>query len=254
MADFTAMTPLRNSARIKFTFVFIVTIALAAILTLIVFRTIKAQENSRKKYHSISLLADILSSHWDINTRIIDFGKYHKGDIENYDTIFLIIENYDQKIPDSLLQDILNSTHQEVVWAGYGSEVLLSLLQDPGKAAHFDSKQISSVEYKGRQFQIEPWQISNPPVFPSMDGIEVLAYTVDGQKKRVPFIADIKDRYLILPINLGFYYAIDNVSLVFLDVLHRSFGHHRAQKTALLRLEDVSPIDGLDLRPLEATS
>jgi len=240
------------SPKIKFVFIFFILIIITGILALSTWQFAKSRSRAAIKHHKIVRLSHILASHWDVEIVIEKVASYRKGDIDNFDAVFLINQNYDKQIPDDLIQDLANSGDKEIIWSGFGSEKLLSSLQFTGETVQIDPDQFHSVAYKGLEFSIQSWHILNHRKWPAIEGITALASIIGANRQQTPFIIDIHDRYLIVPLDIISYYMVEDVSLVFFDVLHNSFGHHHpAKKKALLRLEDISPIYGRHIKPLQ---
>lgn len=207
-------------------------------------------DRSQTPPYRITALSNIMSSHWDIETHIIDIADYTKGAGESYDALFLIIEDESRNIPPDLLHDILKLRNKEVIWAGHHSDTLVSSLigRDVQELAHPD--RFTSLQYKNVSFPLKDLDILEYNQWPLGINVTVLASLLDKSNDSSPFIIDIHDRYLILPFQTEFYYFADSPSVVFLDVLHAAFGHHPREKKALMRLEDVSPYSYRDTEEL----
>ena len=204
-------------------------------------------------YQSILLrnnyLAQLIRSHWDIQVDLIMIDDYKRGELKNYDALFLI-EDYD-KLPITLMMDDVRNSDIETVFAGYGAAYQLSQvvrdLWSPESEAVLGKEPVAAntVTYKDVLFNSRSVQLTS--VFPAIDKnnrtnkVSVLATYQDYFDNEYPFIVDVNDRFLILPFEIPHYYGPDDYSLVFLDALHYALGHHERNLKALVRLEDVNP-------------
>lgn len=193
-------------------------------------------------------LAQIIRSHWELQVDLIEADEYNEGDINNYDALFLI-EDYD-KIPITLMSDVVKSDNKEIIFAGYGAANQLSQAaqdlwsEESEKALIEIPTPAKTVKYKDVDFDAKELQLTG--VFPSIqehtsNKINILATYEDIQGKTHPLVVDINNRYLILPFEIPHYYEVYDYSIVLLDVLHYALGHHEPKHQALVRLEDVNP-------------
>ncbi|MFC1790103.1 DUF2334 domain-containing protein [Patescibacteria group bacterium] len=188
----------------------------------------------------VDALTDIISSHWEIEVTKIDVGQYQQGQINQFEAVYFL-EEYGRFPPYNFFKDLLTSTKQEIIWSGYGAEELVAgLFQEP-LFLDSEDQEIKLVEYKGEEFFLGEGRFLSSYLFPDKKtDLEVVAWWQDKESgKNKPFALDIEDRFLIFPFEVPFRYSIDNFSLVYLDLLHRAFGHHEQKKLALLRLEDI---------------
>lgn len=212
-----------------------------------------ADPDDKEAYESIrqrnDYLAQIIRSHWDVKVDLIQINEYREGDINQYDALFLI-EDYD-RVPITLMSDVVKSQDKEIIFAGYGAANQLSQAvkdlwsPESEKALHETPAQANVIKYKDVIFDAGKLQLTS--VFPSVEETEanhlvkVLSTYEDVDGNSHPFIVDVNDRYLILPFELPHYYEPNDYSLVFLDTLHYALGHHEQNRQALVRLEDVNP-------------
>jgi cellulose synthase/poly-beta-1,6-N-acetylglucosamine synthase-like glycosyltransferase len=194
-------------------------------------------------------LVQIIESHWALQADLIQISEYNEGDINNYDALFLI-EDYD-KIPLTLMQDVVKADDKEIIFAGYRAANQLSQavndLWSPESEKALETVPIpaKSVNYKGVSFNAEKLQLTS--VYPLFDQeeasnkINILSTYIDIEDNTHPLIVDINERYLIFPFELPHYYETYDYSIVFLDCLHYALGHHEPVRKALLRIEDVNP-------------
>jgi cellulose synthase/poly-beta-1,6-N-acetylglucosamine synthase-like glycosyltransferase len=211
-----------------------------------------ADAEDKAAYNEISkrnhYLAQVIQSHWKIQVDLINVDKYQEGAINSYDAVFLL-EDYD-RVPITLMSDIVKSHDKEIVLAGYGAANELSQAirdlwsPESEKALSTVPVPARTVTYKGVDFNTKELELTSlfPPIQNAgTNHINVLATYEDIQGKTHPFIVDVNDRYLILPFLIPHDYEVDHYSIVFLDVLHYALGHHKAERKALVRLEDVNP-------------
>ena len=187
----------------------------------------------------IKNLSEIIRSHWDVEVTIIDVADYKRGYIKNFDALFLV-EEYGRLVPYSLFRDLVHSKDKEIIWSGFGSEELVASLLNRFLYPQRSTAQFSSLVYKDEEFRSEDLNYLTDFEFPENSGkIEVLASLIDEKGEKTPLILNIGERFLVMPFETPFSYSIDDYSLVFLDVLHNSLGHHKREKKALVRLEDI---------------
>ncbi len=211
-----------------------------------------ADSEDKVAYESIlkrnNYLAQIIRSHWKLQVDLIQVDEYKEGDINNYDALFLL-EDYD-KIPITLMSDVIKSDNKEIIFAGYGATNQLSQAvkdlwsPESEKALREIPTPAKTVTYKDVVFSAKELELTGifPPIQENTSNqVNILATYKDIEGKTHPLIVDINNRYLILPFLIPNYYGVDDYSIVFLDVLHYALGHHKPKRQALLRLEDVNP-------------
>ena len=212
-----------------------------------------ADPQDKDAYQSIlkrnEYLAQIIRSHWHMTVDLIEVDEYQEGDINHYDALFLI-EEYD-KVPITLMSDVVKSHNKEIIFSGYGAANQLSQAvrdlwsPESEKALNETPAKALIVKYKNVTFDAGKLQLTS--VFPPVqeadtdNEVNVLSTYEDMNGNTHPFIVDVNNRYLILPFEIPHYYEPNDYSIVFLDALHYALGHHQQNRQALVRLEDVNP-------------
>ncbi len=182
------------------------------------------------------LFRDLIASHWDINTHMKLVQDYEKREIDNFDVLMYIGENYRTRIPRSLINDV-NNTTKEVLWINY-HPWKLNTRKLGFKVSDKHSRDFDRISYQNYDFKLNPTDTSlvhltNPAK------AEVLAWLVDNEtEKKIPAIVNANDNFLYvsyLPLAIPY---LDE-PIPFFDALHETFGHHKKDPKVLLRLEDI---------------
>jgi len=188
------------------------------------------------------LFRDLIDSHWETNIYMKLVQGYRKGEIDNFDVLIYIGENYHTRIPRALINDV-NNTIKEVLWINY-HPWKLNTRRLGFKVYDKHSADFDKISYRNYDFKLNPTdtslvQIINP------EKAEVLAWLVDSETgKRVPAMVNANDHFLYvsyLPLAVPY---LDE-PIPFFNALHETFGHHKRQSTVLFRLEDIhaGPLD-----------
>ena len=184
------------------------------------------------------LFKDLISSHWNLNIHMKLASEYEEGNINNFDVLMYIGENFDAKIPKSLIDDI-NNTNREVIWIGYHIWKLDSLKLG-FKVSDTHSFDFDNISYRSYDFKLNPTDTSLVQVI-DPEKAKVLAWLVDDESEKIiPAIVNANDNFLYvsyLPLAIPY---LDE-PIPFFNTLHETFGHHTENSTVLLRLEDISP-------------
>lgn len=185
----------------------------------------------------------ILGSHWHLAFERTAFAHYHSGDLAGHD-VALVLSGDAETMPQRLLHDLAGfagSPGKRVVWLGPGpgAREVTGMQAIP---VHTRNLPVSRLSYKGIEFSLRPNKtlrsVCDSPLTAMVEHL-AMASTPDGSE--IPYACLVSGRHLVIPTGIPWYYDIDNGSWVFLDVLHRAFGHHHdAPRTALVRLEDVN--------------
>ncbi len=189
------------------------------------------------------LFRDLIDSHWNLSIHMKLASEYEEGDINNFDVLMYIGENFEAKIPKSLIDDI-NNTDREILWINYYPwELDTRKLGFEVSGIHsFDFDRIS---YRGYDFKLNPTDTSLIEVIDS-EKAKVLAWLIDDEsEKRIPAIINANNNFLYvsyLPLAIPY---LDE-PIPFFNALHETFGHHGKVSKALLRLEDIHPESDFD--------
>ena len=184
------------------------------------------------------LFRDLISSHWNLNIHMELVSEYEEGNINDFDVLMYIGENFQAKIPRALINDV-NNTDREILWINYYPWELDSRkLGFEVSGAH--SFNFDRISYRGYDFKLNPTDTSLVEVIDS-EKAKVLAWLIDNEsEKSIPAIVNANDNFLYvsyLPLAIPY---LDE-PIPFFNALHETFGHHTENSTALLRLEDISP-------------
>ena len=194
------------------------------------------QINPLTTWERAQMFKDLVASHWSLNIYMKLASEYEQGDIDDFDVLMYIGENYLSKIPKSLINDV-NNTDKEILWINYYPWELDSRkLGFKVSGAHsFDFDRIS---YRGYDFKLNPTDTSLIEVIDPKKA-KVLAWLVDNESgKSIPAIVNANDNFLYvsyLPLAVPY---LDE-PIPFFNALHETFGHHEKDSEALLRLEDI---------------
>jgi len=193
------------------------------------------------------LFRDLIASHWDINTHMKLVQDYEKGEIDNFDVLMYIGENYRTRIPRSLINDA-NNTSKEILWINY-HPWKLNTKKLGFKVSDKHSRDFDRISYRNYDFKLNPTDTSlvhltNPAK------AEVLAWLVDDETgKRNPAIVNANENFLYVSYLPPAIPYLDE-QIPFFNALHETFGHHEKQATALIRLEDLNQYTYRDTQPL----
>jgi uncharacterized protein YdaL len=223
-----------------------------------------AQENSPKKILILTegntdlksfAFADgrqlaVLMGHFNTKTTLIGVNQYSKNELNNFDFIFYIGYRLKNKVPDLFLNDVLSST-KPITWLYTGFLEFSkshNLLKDFGfNITNYDSTTgYDFVKSNGKLFTKGDPHTSVINIT-DKKGVQILATTYSSKKrKETPYI--IKSKNLIYVADSPFSYADENDRyLLFADMLHDILGeNHKESHSALIRIEDISPMDNPD--------
>jgi len=198
----------------------------------------KNQQNPLTCLERAKLFRDLIASHWNVNIYMELVSEYERGDINNFDVLMYIGENFHAKIPRSLINDV-NNTDKEVLWINYYDWGLDA--EKLGFKVHgLHSSDFDKISYRDYDFQLNPTDTSLVEVI-DPDKAKVLAWLVDNESgKKIPAIINANDNFLYvsyLPLAIPY---LDE-PIPFFNALHETFGHHKKVSKALLRLEDINP-------------
>lgn len=210
-----------------------------------------ADEYLEMNTKKIERFSELVMSHWDANVTIITHDEYTAGLVDEYEIIFYINESHEPP-PAPLFADLQETTDKKILFFGYAAQFVSGILQVDAPAA---ARSVDWIEYKGVQFPEEDLRIlydasevllSQRVTVHSFAGdddtdtVIPAAFTVRG--KRYDFASGDQNTYLFIPTAVPHTYAINDHSIVILDLLHEVLGEHASatQKNALLRIEDVN--------------
>lgn len=193
------------------------------------------------------LFRDLIDSHWDINSHMKLVQDYEKGEIDNFDVLMYIGENYHTRIPRALINDV-NYTTKEVLWINYHAWKLntrkLGFKVYDKHSADFDK-----ISYRNYDFKLNPTDTSLVNII-NPEKSKVLAWLVDNETgKRIPAMVNANENFLYISYLPPAAPYLDE-QIPFFNALHETFGHHEKQATALIRLEDLNQYTYRNTQPL----
>ena len=199
---------------------------------------LESQINPLTTLERAELFKDLIASHWSLNINIKLVSEYEQGDINDFDVLMYIGENYHTEIPRALINDV-NNTDREIIWIGYHIWELDS--RKLGfKVSDIHSFAFDKISYRSYDFRLNPTDTSLIEVIDPKKA-RVLAWLVDDEsEKSIPAMVNANDNLLYvsyLPLAVPY---LDE-PIPFFNALHEVFGHHEKVSKALLRLEDINP-------------
>jgi len=200
---------------------------------------LESQINPLTTLERAELFKDLIASHWSLNINIKLVSEYEQGDINDFDVLMYIGENYHTEIPRALINDV-NNTDREIIWIGYH----IWELDSPKlgfKVSDIHSFAFDKISYRSYDFRLNPTDTSLIEVIDPKKA-RVLAWLVDDEsEKSIPAMVNANDNLLYvsyLPLAVPY---LDE-PIPFFNALHEVFGHHEKVSKALLRLEDISSV------------
>ncbi len=198
--------------------------------------TLEHRADYRISQKKIDTFAQILESHWPITIDTEPISKQSRLLMAGYDAI-IVIDLYNRDLPDNLYNN-LQRANIPVTWIGFNTEQFLSHLTNEPIATE-PIPEIDYIEYENVDF--DPRQLILTSALPyDIEQTYVLAESFDMHGNSLPMAVRTHELFLILPFDLPNQYAIDHFSLILLDLMHETLGHHNTNRQALLRLEDVN--------------
>jgi uncharacterized protein YdaL len=192
----------------------------------------------------------VLMGHFNTQTTLVGVNQYSKNELNNYDFIFYIGYKLKNKVPDVFLNDVLSS-NKPITWL-YTGFLEFSKSHNLLKTIGFNITSYDSttgfdfVKSSGKLFTKGDAHTSIINIS-DKKGVQILATTYSSKKKKeTPYI--VKSKNLIYVADSPFSYADENDRyLLFADMLHDIIGeNHKESHSALIRIEDVSPVDNPD--------
>lgn len=194
-------------------------------------------------------LAQLLG-HFNTKTDVIGVEDYKSGLLDNYDYIFYIGFYPKNSVPFAFLQDIYK-TEKNLIWINTGFIEFSQRFNISSKygftvskldtTSSFDFVKSSNYIFTKGEKNINVIEISD------VKDVEVIATAISSrEKKEVPYI--VKSRNLVYIADSPFAYATSTDRyLLFADYLHEILHErHEESHTAIVRIEDVTPLDEPD--------
>ena len=191
-----------------------------------------------------------LLGHFETAITFKGVNQYKTKDIEKFDYIFYVGYSSEYSVPKTFTEDILKST-KPIIWINSG---LMEFSKNPDFVKQFGFI-ITGVDKNSDFFKV----VSNKKIFTkgspeinlisihNKSSVEVIASAwTDKTKKSTPYI--IQSNHLVYIADLPFKGATETDRyLLFSDLLH-DFLHenHPEKHSAIVRIEDVTPIDNPD--------
>lgn len=194
-------------------------------------------------------LAQLLG-HFNTITDVIGVDEYKASSINNYDYIFYIGFYQKNSVPTSFINDIVK-TIKPLTWINTGfiefsakintSDLYGFKVTKLDTASIFDFVKSNNKSFTKGEGNINLIEISDH------NKVEIIATAISSKKKReAPYI--IKSKNLVYIADSPFAYANSTDRyLLFADYLHEILNeHHEECHTAIIRIEDVTPLDDPD--------
>ena len=188
-----------------------------------------------------------LLGHFQTSTKVIGVREYQRGEIQRYDQVFYIGFHAANVVPGFFLDDLLRSS-VPVVWINTGFR---EFSLRPGVKAKFGfvvSRFDSTSVFTSVRAGNEVFQKGEPNLniieIADRQRVAVLA-TASSEKTRreVPYIVR-SGNFLYVGDSPFASAAETDRYLLFADMLHDILGEqHETSHTALIRIEDISPMD-----------
>ncbi|MDR3611073.1 MAG: polysaccharide deacetylase family protein [Ignavibacteriaceae bacterium] len=191
-----------------------------------------------------------LMGHFNTKTTLKGVNQYSKNELNNFDFIFYIGYKLKDKVPDFFLNDVLSTT-KPVTWMYTGflefsksynlKKIFGFTVTEYDSTAGFDIVKSNGKTFTKGDVHTSIINISDKK------GVQILATAYSTKKKKeTPYI--VKSKNLIYVADSPFAYADENDRyLLFADMLHDILGeYHKDSHSALIRIEDVSPMDNPD--------
>ncbi len=191
-----------------------------------------------------------LLGHFQTKNVIKGVNQYVPGEISKYDFTFYIGDKAKNLTPEKFLNDVL-TLNKQIIWLGTGM-IEFSKAHDLKKAFGFNVNYIDSipgfdiVKYGSKVFT-KGDKPTNIIEITDRKQLQVLATAYStARKKEVPYI--VKSKNLLYFADSPFSYADETDRyLLFADMLHDILGEqHEESHSAIIRIEDISPMDNPD--------
>jgi uncharacterized protein YdaL len=191
-----------------------------------------------------------LMGHFNTITTIKGVNQYSKNELNNYDFIFYLGYHLKNTVPKVFLNDIL-ATSKPVIWT-YTGMVEFAKSYNLKKILGFSVEKYDSttgfdiVKSNGKSFT-KGDEHTGIIQIADKKSVQVLATAYSSKKrKETPYI--IKTKNFIYVADSPFSYADETDRyLLFADMLHDILGEdHEHSHSALIRIEDISPMDNPD--------
>lgn len=188
-----------------------------------------------------------LLGHFQTTTRIIGVREYQRGDVQRYDYVFYVGFHASNPVPGIFADDVLK-TSTPLIWLNTGFREFS--LRPEAKAKYgfvvsrFDSTSVfTSVRSRGQVFSKGEPNL-NIIEITNRQQVEVLATAASGKtRQEVPYM--VRSGNLLYVGDSPFASAAETDRyILFADMLHDILHEeHDTSHTALIRIEDVSPMD-----------
>ena len=191
-----------------------------------------------------------LMGHFNTQTTIKGVNQYTRNEIQNYDFTFYIGYSLKNSAPKLFLNDVV-STSKQVIWLNTGiidfsrnydlKKLFGFTVSSCDTISGFDMVKLGKKVFTKGDDHTSLIQIADKK------SVQVLANAYSSKKKKeTPYI--IKSKNFMLFADSPFAYATENDRyLLFADMLHDILGEqHEESHSALIRIEDISPMDNSD--------
>ena len=191
-----------------------------------------------------------LMGHFNTKVTVEGVDQYKNNDLNNYDFIFYIGYKNINSVPRVFLNNVV-STEKPVIWLNTGiiefskeydlKKIFGFTVASYDTVTEFDYVKSGSKLFTKGDDHTSIIQISNPKT------VQVLATAYSSKrKKETPYIVRSGNFYLFADNPFSYADETDRY-LLFADMLHDILGeNHPESHSALLRIEDVSPMENPD--------
>ncbi len=191
-----------------------------------------------------------LLGHFDTKSTIKGVSQYTAGEVNNYDFAFYYGDSFKNIVPEKFLSDIL-TTKTTIVWMGTGF-IDFSRAHDCKKKFGYSVASIDSIigydiVKSGNSIFTRIDRSLGVIQIADKNNVQVLATAYSSlRKKETPYIVRSKNLYYIADSPFAYATETDRY-LLFADMLHDILGEqHDEVHSALIRIEDISPVDNPD--------
>ena len=200
-----------------------------------------------------NMLANLLSGVSSSKVILQPVSAYQKESAFKHLRTFYLGTTPEQTPPEAFVQDVLKGA--PVTWIGYNAEALNPSGQEglgitiKGRFESYDQNYASAftnIDYKGAVFSkaLQAMEMLDVEV---SDKVQVHAWAKNALGEQHPYLMQYQSFWLVADLPFTFIHEHDRY-LVFADALRTMLNlRPSCQPTALFRIEDVSPNDGISL-------
>ena len=205
--------------------------------------TLKRPEGVLDAAHIANLLG-----HFDYAPVQQAIEDYVPGSMDPYDAVFVVGGAETSTWPAAVVRDARRRT-KTIVWIGFGIDALLAEGEDVRLGVRVEQVLLESafdrVRYRGVTVNKGDTSIAEMSIL-APDRVTTEAVAVDPAGRERPYIVRAGPLWAVADVPFAYLSDRDRY-FVFCDLLHDMLGvQHAATKRALIRLEDVTPLEDPD--------